>query len=188
MKHFNLKNNKGFALLFAALIGSLVLAIGIAILSVTIKQITLSSAGRESQHAFYSADSGIECANYLDRGGGNSACTLGGIFPGTVTNPSICVLNPDAPDPSTPFLYECLGHQITFDNPQTGSEFGLDYVSSHFTVSDNPEENICIDVTVKKYSDDSMSIDSRGYSTCNVGAYNRFERAVRSTTVPPPAP
>src|SRR3989344_7753827 len=71
---------KGFTLLFAALVGALVLAVGMAILGITIKQLALASASKATQQAFYSADAGIECALYLDRGAGLSDCRLG-FFP-----------------------------------------------------------------------------------------------------------
>src|SRR4051812_46021438 len=64
------KNKKfGFTLLFASLIVSLLLAIGLAILDITYQQLILSSAAKESKFAFYTADSGIECGLYLDAKG-----------------------------------------------------------------------------------------------------------------------
>jgi len=57
-------NNKGFTLLFASLIVSLVLSVGIAIANITLAQLTLSTAGRESQIALYNADTALECALY----------------------------------------------------------------------------------------------------------------------------
>lgn len=57
---------QGFTLLLAVLIGSVLLALGFAIFNIVSKDIILSSAGRESQFAFYAADSGIECALYWD--------------------------------------------------------------------------------------------------------------------------
>lgn len=73
-KHFFLKaeswqlkaSQKGFTLLLAALISSIVLALGAAIFTIAQKQITLSSIGRDSQFAFYAADTAAECALYWD--------------------------------------------------------------------------------------------------------------------------
>jgi hypothetical protein len=59
-------HKRGFTLLIAALISSVVLALGVAIFEIAIKQVTLSSMGRESQFAFYSADTAAECALYWD--------------------------------------------------------------------------------------------------------------------------
>jgi hypothetical protein len=58
--------NRGFALLFAALIAAIVLSLGVSIVAIAIKQVQLSSISRESQYAFYAADSSAECALYWD--------------------------------------------------------------------------------------------------------------------------
>mgnify|MGYP001559788894 CR=1 FL=1 len=64
----------GFTLLFAVLISTLLLAIGVAIYNITVKQVILSAAGRDSQLAFYAADTGAECAIYWDlKNGATSA-------------------------------------------------------------------------------------------------------------------
>ena len=60
----NKENQKGFTLLLAALVASITLSLGAAIYSITLKQITLSSIGRDSQFAFYAADTLSECALY----------------------------------------------------------------------------------------------------------------------------
>lgn len=58
--------NRGFTILLAALIASLVLALGISVFTIAQKQIILSSIGRNSQYAFYAADTAAECALYFD--------------------------------------------------------------------------------------------------------------------------
>lgn len=60
---------KGFTLLFAVLVSVLVLAVGASIISIALKQVILSGAGRESQFAFYAANTGVECALYWDLNG-----------------------------------------------------------------------------------------------------------------------
>ena len=57
---------RGFTVLMAALVASIVLSLGLSIFSLARKSITLSSLGRESQFAFYAADTGAECALYKD--------------------------------------------------------------------------------------------------------------------------
>lgn len=56
----------GFTLLLAALIASVVLALGASIFALAQKEVTLSSIGRDSQFAFYAADTAAECALYWD--------------------------------------------------------------------------------------------------------------------------
>jgi Tfp pilus assembly protein PilX len=53
---------RGFTLLLASLISSLLLILGSAIFVLVQKQIILSSLGRDSQFAFYAADQAAECA------------------------------------------------------------------------------------------------------------------------------
>ncbi|MCR4280788.1 MAG: hypothetical protein NUV88_00425 [Candidatus Kaiserbacteria bacterium] len=60
------RSNRGFTLLLAALVSSITLAIGVSIFEITQKQVILSSLGRDSQFAFYAADTGAECALYWD--------------------------------------------------------------------------------------------------------------------------
>ncbi|KKW29441.1 MAG: hypothetical protein UY74_C0075G0010 [Candidatus Kaiserbacteria bacterium GW2011_GWC2_52_8b] len=64
--HFFSKSGKGFTLLLAALVSSIVLAIGAAIYGIAIKELNLSSIGRDSQFAFYAADTAAECTLYND--------------------------------------------------------------------------------------------------------------------------
>jgi hypothetical protein len=66
LKNISRKNNKGFALLFSVLISSLLLTIGLSIFSIALKELAISTATRQSVHAFYAADSGREYALYQD--------------------------------------------------------------------------------------------------------------------------
>lgn len=52
--------------MLAALIASVALSLGTAIFALAQKELTLSSVGRDSQFAFYAADTGAECALYWD--------------------------------------------------------------------------------------------------------------------------
>lgn len=60
------KGDRGYTLLFAVLVTSIVLSVAISILSISRKEFVLSTSARESQFAFYAADSGLECASYFD--------------------------------------------------------------------------------------------------------------------------
>jgi Tfp pilus assembly protein PilX len=60
------KFNKGFTLLLALIVANIVLIIGLGVYGIIIREIELSGLGRESQIAFYAADSGTECVLYWD--------------------------------------------------------------------------------------------------------------------------
>lgn len=57
---------RGFVLPFSVLLAGILLSIGLAIFSITLKELILSSVGRDSQIAFFAADAGAECALYWD--------------------------------------------------------------------------------------------------------------------------
>lgn len=58
---------RGFTLLIAVVLTSVLLSVGLALLDIAYKQIVLSSTARQSQYAFYAADSAMECALYWDQ-------------------------------------------------------------------------------------------------------------------------
>ncbi len=62
-----LRSQRGYTLLFAVLVATLVLGVAIFIISLSQKQYLLAATARESTYAFYAADTGIECAAYAVR-------------------------------------------------------------------------------------------------------------------------
>ena len=80
---------KGFALLFSVLVSSLLLTIGLSIFGVALKELAISTASRQSIHAFYAADSGREYALYRDLKAGDifSQNKIVSIMDGTPVGP-----------------------------------------------------------------------------------------------------
>jgi len=139
---------KGFAMLFAVLTSSVLLSIGLSIFNLTIKELALSSSGRESQAAFYAADSGVECALYGDIKGSYFATS--------------------SDSASTP-SFQCAGQTIVVSEARTSSAatttFSFAPVEATATLLNGP----CVLVTVAKHNvsgQDYTDIISRGY---NVG-------------------
>jgi hypothetical protein len=66
MRKKNKHTERGFTILLAALVASLVLSLGISVFSIAQKQLILASISRNSQYAFYAADTAAECALYWD--------------------------------------------------------------------------------------------------------------------------
>ncbi|OGZ41340.1 MAG: hypothetical protein A3C80_03355 [Candidatus Ryanbacteria bacterium RIFCSPHIGHO2_02_FULL_45_43] len=56
----------GFTLLYSLIITSIILVINAGIFSIIIKETQFAGLGRESQFAYYAAESGAECAFYWD--------------------------------------------------------------------------------------------------------------------------
>lgn len=68
MIHTNIKNKeeKGYAILFAVVVVSIISVLGIGLANTAYKELVLSSLANDSQTAFYQSDMGAECALYAD--------------------------------------------------------------------------------------------------------------------------
>ncbi len=168
-KKIHNKENKGFALLFAVLISSVLLSIGLSIFNLTLKELILSSSGRESQFAFYAADTGAECALYWDSKG---------------TDIFAVNSNPRTPNPASP---DCVGQAITIDNfvgarTPTSATTRFNVVIPNLDYLGNPAP-YCAIVTISKTDVGGIietDIDSRGYNTdCASTDPNRVERGLQ---------
>ncbi len=162
-------NSKGFTLLLATLVSSLLLSVGLSMFTIAQKEIILSSLGRDSQYAFYAADSGAECALYLDFKGvfDTSAATHGATC-------NTVVVGEYRPPESVDLSDLVLG----------GESFVGGLATSEFFFELN---NRCIKVEVTKFETGTVrtQINSRGYSVgCDaagepVQTPRTLERAVR---------
>lgn len=81
MRRITQTENKGFALLLSLIISSVVLAIGMSILQISISQITLSSTSRESEFAFQASHAGVDCLWYWRNEESADYIALNGTFP-----------------------------------------------------------------------------------------------------------
>jgi hypothetical protein len=80
MSHLNNKYKKGFLLYFSVLFASIALFVGLFIINISMREISFSNIARQSDYAFYAAESGAECALYWDLVGVNSSS----VFPSHV--------------------------------------------------------------------------------------------------------
>lgn len=145
------KNNSGFAMLFTVLVISIILAIALGIADVTFKQTVLSSLARDSQLAFYQADSGVECGMYYD-------LNRGQLPRGTVTT--------DAPQQFT-----CGKDTISLVSGQSFTD--------HFVYQEDVTGNTpCFSVTFDKTDPAKNLVSARGFSTCNSTA-QQVERGLQ---------
>ncbi len=168
------KSTAGFTLFLALIVSSLLLAIGFSLSNIILKQLIFSNSGRESQLAFYAADSGAECALYWDRKDRMGYTTFDGAF-ATSTNDAdhldiLCGMgmssDTDAPTAKVGSL------QKYGDNFSATTTFFVDYRDPN----DTEEHKACAKVTVAKWQDTSNGvtqertrIDSRGYNAPFVG-------------------
>src|SRR5688572_19750284 len=62
-----IKNNRGFVMLFAVTLSSLILSIAIGVATIALREIKFGTSARDSNDAFFAADTGIECALNYDK-------------------------------------------------------------------------------------------------------------------------
>ena len=141
---------RGFTLLYAVLVSSLLLAVGIAIFNIATKQILLSSAARASQTAFYGADTGIECAFYWDFQ--PSSKFAAGAPPDTINCAGVSL-------PTNPVT----------SGATTTTQFKIDNGNYCITVKVEKTE------TPRR-----TQIEARGQNTCDGSSLRRVERAIRA--------
>ncbi len=146
--------NKGFTLFIAIIVMSTLLLVATGIVSLTVRQTLISVTGRESQNAFYAADTGIECALYWD------VQNPAGFSAFSTSTGSTIFCNKDANNSSNEWV--------------VGG--GSTSVINRINFLPDP---YCAIVTVTKAVDGSTKIESLGYNTCNPSNPRRVERAVR---------
>jgi hypothetical protein len=197
---FNLKKNKGFALLFSVIVSVVLLAIGLSIISVSLKQLVFAGTGRESQIAFYAANTGIECALYWnftrdpdnssvdapdtifafdDYDGASSGSSGINCARNNITNNGWYVEN------NPPAIAESF-FDPNFNNTITQTRFWIYYPDENGIVPTAPQDRNkypCVDVRVKKQfieenSELRTKIEARGYNTCNLENKRTVERGL----------
>ncbi len=162
MKIIKIKKNKAFALLYTSLLASFLLTLSVSIGFLVRKQIILSSITRESQRAFYMADSAAECALYWD-------------YKGNVFDKNTATSSPNI---------KCQGVNIS-NSELTGTRsdgvLGLGGAPITRFKIDKPSAKRCAIVTVQKRDTVPKTvIEAEGYNTsCNSVSRIRLQRAVR---------
>jgi Tfp pilus assembly protein PilE len=58
---------RGFTLLIAVILASVLVTVGLALSDIAYKQVILASTAKQSQYAFYAADAALECALFYDQ-------------------------------------------------------------------------------------------------------------------------
>ncbi|MBX4211120.1 pilus assembly PilX N-terminal domain-containing protein, partial [Candidatus Parcubacteria bacterium] len=161
------ESQKGFTLFIAVVIAALLLTISYGIINIVTKEVVLSSSARESQFAFYAADTGRECSLYWDQKDGKSYF-----------------------DDVSPEI-QCDGHSVIVDRKTSTLPTGLPASQSTFTIEFNQSPDpalitpYCVTVIVKKAitkqyhenddpdgaviaQDSETDITSDGFNTCDV--------------------
>lgn len=160
----NKLSKSGFTLLMALLTVSVILVVAMGVSSIILKEIKLSGLVRNSQIAFYYADSGSECILYWDLKEEDQ-------------------FDYDAAEDNFPYDISCFKLDkdgvLKDDNNDTIYDgeilFNIDI--------DDDDNDRCVKITVKKDGPNNKTIiESKGYSAgCGSNDPNKVERAVRLT-------
>jgi hypothetical protein len=70
-KIIKLKKNKGFVILFAVTISAIILSITLGITDIAFQEIKFSTSVKDTNNAFFAADTGAECALVNDKTSGS---------------------------------------------------------------------------------------------------------------------
>ncbi|KKQ82614.1 MAG: hypothetical protein UT07_C0025G0007 [Parcubacteria group bacterium GW2011_GWB1_38_8] len=154
-KRFSLNTAGGFTLFVSIILMGTLLLIAGGIVSLAKRQLLVSASGHESQHAFYAADTGIECALFWD------IQSPTGISAFSTSSTSTIFCNRDANNST---------NQWTVGGGPTSVINRIDFAPDPY----------CAIVTVTKVGV-TTQIESKGYNTCSVSNTRRVERAVRVT-------
>lgn len=148
---------KGFTLLFASLISSLLLAVGLVIFDITLRELMLSSVVRDSDYAVYTADTGIECALYWDfkYDGASSAFATSSLSPRAAS-------------------ISCNGQNVSLADVVQD----VNGATTTFTINMTPRPYCAIVEVAKAHNPTDTTIVSRGYNTCNASP-QRIERSLQ---------
>jgi hypothetical protein len=188
-KKYRLKTNLGFVLLFSLLISSILLATGLGISRLMIRQIAFASLSRESQVAFFAADSGLECALHWDNFGKFDLAEE------LETVPRKIYCNGETIEAGKPSIVKptneinCNPNQPPQNNIINGTN------KSCFTFKISPPEaqlrdQVCVFVIVDKDPlGDGLGLQTKitanGYNECVLTAPNILQRTLEITLVNP---
>lgn len=173
----------GFTLFVALVVSSMLLAVGFSLSNIILKQLIFSSSGKESQLAFYAADSGAECALFWDRKDMLGYTTYEGAFAtSTDTADTLDIMcGMGMADESGEATAKVGSFEKYGDNFSATTTFYVDYRDPNNVQG----HKACAKVTVSKWQDMSTgvaiertSIDSRGYNAPFKGLVGFFDSPV----------
>ena len=157
---YSQKSERGFALLVAIIFTAVILAVSLALLDVSYKQVLLASSARQSQYAFYNADSALECALEQDS------------FVPAGQTPRF-----DYTNGATSGTFTCERQSISYTYPvaSNGSRQTTFNVTCNGTAS-----TYNATVTVYKLSTGATNFYSNGFNNCNASDPYRVERGIKA--------
>lgn len=147
------KTEKGYAILFTVVIVSAISVITAGLTNAAYKQLILSSLAKDSQLAFYQADTAADCGLYAD-----------------IKNPSGII--------TTGGAWSCGSQSLTVSAPDVNGSYTILPIND--TVQ-TPCFRIIVNKTIVPSLPDDIiqtKISAKGYNTCNVSNPRTVEREI----------
>jgi len=141
---------RGFTLLIAVILTSVLLSVGLSIVDTAYKQLILASTAKQSDIAFYIADSALECALYHDQKIGSFS----------YNTPAVSIV--------------CSGQTLVLSSTVDATT-RITTVSIPCATGSGTQAK----VTVYKATNGVTSLYTTGYSSCNEGDPRRVERGLK---------
>lgn len=185
----NMENRKGFTLLFAVLVSTLVVSIGATVISIALRQTILSGTSRESQYAFYAANTMLECVFYWDVAG--TADVTGKVFPGSG---DIALADTSNVTCSGGNIIDGSGFKDdpVLDTTDFADDGMIPNPDGSYTVraeirdvTNTYNHTYCAEATISKVTGGdgivTTTIEAKGYNTCELSSTRAVERGLRQT-------
>lgn len=166
------KSSKGFVILFAVVLTSIILSVSLGLADITYKELSFGTSAKNTGDAFFASDTGIECALYYD-------------FK-LVQSPLGDLVNPFGYNGGDDLTLECAGTQFGFIEPYNPATGPWKFILFNL----GPSRQACVVVEVTKVFngpgslDDDTIIVSKGYNdggdniACTSNSSNRVEREI----------
>lgn len=159
---------RGITLLISVILSSVVLSVALALLDISYKQQLLASTAKQSQKAFYNADTAMECALYWDQ----QFAAFDYVATTYLTNGFTCngqtiVITPSswAPVPQNSSTVAG-GTRTTFFNIPCNASLGQG-------------TGLLGQATIVKSSSGATTVYTSGYSSCDTSDQRRIERGLK---------
>jgi Tfp pilus assembly protein PilX len=184
-KTFLKKSNAGFALLFSILLASFLISLGISIFSVSLKEIQITTSERDSEDAYYAADSARECAIYND--------IILGAFPTCISSNGSGLCNSYSENNNVTQTLPQLSVTVTCNRiPSTliFAQFGLTFsatTTNFFQASSTSSSTPASDINITKTWDTTNLLNPKVDTTIETWGHNteiigrRIERGLEFT-------
>lgn len=164
-KQKNINQNSGFAMIFTVLIMSLILSITLGMSNIVFKQRILSGLVRDSQIAFYQADTGSECGLLQD-------FKLANFRNGIIT---------DTNNPNYNEEFLCGDKTMRYNPTESNNSSIVPTPNNNYFVYQqvSPNPNLpCYTIVFDKRFPGTNVIDSRGYNICGTNI-RQVERGIK---------